>query len=81
MGGSLLLGPVAAVYWLSPVPAFAAASIFVLGGVYLVGRALYFVGYVRDPARREIGFALSALPIVVLLVGAVIGVVVELVGR
>nr|WP_153868938.1 MULTISPECIES: MFS transporter [Myxococcaceae] len=36
VGGSLLLGPVAALYWLSPTPALAAASIFVLGGVYLV---------------------------------------------
>jgi predicted MFS family arabinose efflux permease len=36
VGGSLLLGPVAALYWLSPTSAWAAASIFLLGGVYLV---------------------------------------------
>jgi hypothetical protein len=48
-----------------------------LGVVYLVGRTVYFFGYVRDPAKREIGFALTALPIVALLVGALIGVVVE----
>jgi len=45
-----------------------------LGVVYLVGRTLYFLGYVRDPAKRELGFALTALPIVALLVGALIGV-------
>ncbi len=47
-----------------------------LGVVYLVGRTVYFMGYVRDPAKREIGFALTALPIVALLAGALIGVVV-----
>lgn len=36
VGGSLLLGPVAMLYWLSPTTVFAAASIFLLGGVYLV---------------------------------------------
>jgi uncharacterized MAPEG superfamily protein len=46
-----------------------------LGVVYLVGRTLYFFGYVRDPAKRELGFALTALPIVVLLLGALIGAV------
>ena len=50
-----------------------------LGVVYLVGRALYFFGYVRDPAKRELGFGLTALPIVVLLVGALIGAVARLV--
>ncbi|HET7203931.1 MAG TPA: MAPEG family protein [Steroidobacteraceae bacterium] len=46
-----------------------------LGVVYLVGRSVYFFRYVRDPAQRELGFALTALPIVALLVGALIGVV------
>jgi len=40
---------------------------------------LYFFGYVRDPAKRELGFGLTALPIVVLLVGALIGAVARLV--
>lgn len=46
-----------------------------LGLVYLVGRTVYFFGYVRDPAKRELGFTLTALPIVVLLLGALIGAV------
>lgn len=44
-----------------------------LGAVYLVGRLLYYLGYVRDPAKREIGFGLSMLPILVLVLGALIG--------
>ena len=44
-----------------------------LGAVYLVGRVLYFTSYVRDPARRGPGFGLSFLPILVLVVGGLIG--------
>jgi len=44
-----------------------------LGLVYVVARVLYLRGYVADPARREVGFALSVLPVVVLLVGALWG--------
>jgi glutathione S-transferase len=46
-----------------------------LGAVYLVGRIVYLRGYVADPSKREIGFGLSALPIVVLLLGALWGAV------
>ena len=52
-----------------------------LGAVYLVGRTLYFAAYVREPSRREVGFALSLVPIVVLLVGALIGAALPLLGR
>jgi len=38
-----------------------------IGAVYLVGRFLYWRAYVRDPARRSLGFALSILPILTLL--------------
>jgi hypothetical protein len=41
--------------------------------VYVVGRVAYLVGYVADPAKREIGFGLSVLPILVLLVGGLWG--------
>lgn len=47
----------------------------ILGVVYLVGRVLYLRGYVADPSKREVGFALSALPVVVLLLGAAWGVI------
>ncbi len=44
-----------------------------LGAIYLVGRIVYFRGYVADPAKREIGFGMSMLPVLVLLIGALIG--------
>src|SRR3984893_14680689 len=44
-----------------------------LGLVYLVGRLIYFTSYVKDPKSRSIGYGLSALPVLVLLVGAIFG--------
>jgi uncharacterized MAPEG superfamily protein len=44
-----------------------------LGLVYVVARVLYLRGYVADPAKREVGFALSILPVFVLLAGALWG--------
>jgi len=38
-----------------------------IGAVYLLGRLLYWRAYVRDPASRSLGFALSILPVLVLL--------------
>jgi len=40
-----------------------------LGGVYLIGRGLYFFSYVQNPASRTAGFALTSLPILVMLAG------------
>ena len=42
-------------------------------GVYLVGRVLYLRGYVEDPSKREIGFGLSILPVIVLIGAALWG--------
>jgi len=50
----------------------------ILGTVYLVGRVLFLRGYVADPSKREIGFGLSFLPILVLVIGALVGVLVPL---
>ncbi|HWJ06491.1 MAG TPA: MAPEG family protein [Steroidobacteraceae bacterium] len=58
--------------WLFALYASATWAI-VLGAVYLAGRVLYYLGYVRDPPKRELGFALSMLPILVLIVGALVG--------
>jgi uncharacterized membrane protein YecN with MAPEG domain len=55
-------------YW-SPVVAA------VLGVIYLIGRELYAMTYVKDPAKREIGYGLTFLPTVVLIVGGLIGAV------
>lgn len=47
----------------------------ILGGVFLLGRVLYLRGYVADPGRREVGFALSMLPVLALLAGGLWGAV------
>lgn len=44
-----------------------------LGAVYLIGRFLYLQGYVADPKKRSLGFGLSFLPILVLLLGGLGG--------
>jgi len=44
-----------------------------LGLVFVAGRLLYLLGYVADPAKREIGFALSSIPALILLLGGLWG--------
>jgi glutathione S-transferase len=46
-------------------PRWAAA----LGAVYLVGRLLYFLSYIKDPKTRGLGFLLTSLPTLVMLGG------------
>ena len=45
-----------------------------LGAVYLLGRTLYAIGYIREPRSRGLGFVLSLVPIVILMVAGLIGV-------
>jgi len=45
-----------------------------LGVLFIVGRGLYFRGYVQAAESRHAGFVLSAIPNVTLLIGALIGV-------
>jgi glutathione S-transferase len=44
-----------------------------LGLVFVTGRWVYFKAYVKDPQKRSIGFALSATPNLILLLGGLIG--------
>ena len=44
-----------------------------LGVIYLIGRFIYFTSYIKDPKGRSAGYGLSALPVAVLLAGAIIG--------
>ena len=44
-----------------------------LGLVYLIGRVVYIRSYVANPASRSAGFGLSFLPIIVLVIGAMLG--------
>ena len=46
-----------------------------LGLLFIIGRALYFRGYVQAAEARHAGFVLSAVPTVTLLIGALIGAV------
>ncbi len=68
------------------LPALWLASLFVrplwttvLGAIYLIGRLLYWCGYVAAPAKRGPGFGLSILPILVLAAIALVGSIIALV--
>lgn len=63
---------IAAQYW---NPAWMAG----VGAIYVLGRIVYFRGYVSAPAARHNGFLLSIWPVAVLLVAGVAGVVLALI--
>lgn len=44
-----------------------------MGAVFLIGRVLYFLAYVKEPKSREVGFVLSAGPVMFLVIGAIFG--------
>ena len=44
-----------------------------LGLLFVIGRAVYFQGYTRAAEARHIGFTLTVVPNIVLLVGGLIG--------
>ncbi len=46
-----------------------------LGVVYLVGRFVYLAAYRKDPASRSLGFSLTMVPVLILLVASLIGAV------
>ncbi|MDY6946828.1 MAG: MAPEG family protein [Pseudomonadota bacterium] len=46
-------------------PLWAAA----LGAVFILGRAIYAISYVREPKSRSLGFGLTALPTFAMLIG------------
>jgi glutathione S-transferase len=47
----------------------------VLGLIYLAGREIYSAAYVKDPAKREVGYGMTFLPTVILLLGGLSGAV------
>jgi uncharacterized MAPEG superfamily protein len=51
-----------------------------IGAVYVVGRILYFRGYVIEPKSRHNGFLLSIVPVALLLLIGVAGVARALLG-
>jgi glutathione S-transferase len=59
---------IAGKYWPQAYVAGAAA-------VYLLGRLIFWRSYMAAPASRSLGFALSILPVLGLLIAALVGVV------
>ncbi len=47
----------------------------ILGVIYLIGREIYAMTYVKDPGKRTAGYALTFLPTVILAVGGLFGAV------
>jgi glutathione S-transferase len=45
-----------------------------IGAVYLLGRIVYLRSYIRDPKQRTVGYLVSVLPILVLVIAGLIGV-------
>jgi glutathione S-transferase len=46
-----------------------------IGVVYLIGRELYSFTYIKDPTKRDVGYGMTFLPMVILVVGGLIGAV------
>jgi glutathione S-transferase len=44
-----------------------------LGAIWIVGRIIYMLSYVNDPARRGAGFAIQGIALVALTLGAMAG--------
>jgi len=49
-----------------------------LGLIYLIGRQVYSASYVKDPKSRSAGFGLTLLPMLVLVIGGLIGAAIQL---
>jgi glutathione S-transferase len=52
----------------------------ILGAVYVVSRVLYAIGYVADPKKREIGSVMTAAANIPLVLGALYGVIRQVIG-
>jgi uncharacterized membrane protein YecN with MAPEG domain len=50
-----------------------------LGGVWIVGRIVYAIGYTKAANKRGPGFAITALATMALLIGSLIGIVQQLI--
>jgi len=53
----------------------------VLGLIWIVGRGLYFVGYSQAVEKRAPGFFLQSMACLLLLIGAVAGIIMHLLPR
>ncbi len=46
-----------------------------LGLVFVIGRLVYFIGYTKAANKRGIGFGISGLPTMILMIGGLVGAV------
>ena len=67
------------------IPALWSFAIFVsinwaagLGALFIVGRLLYFTGYTKAAEKRSAGFGLATLPMLILLIGGIVGAILAL---
>jgi hypothetical protein len=67
----LLVAFVPGIYAFSQYYSQNTAALF--GAVYLIGRGIFFVSYVKDPKSRSLGFGLSMMPILVFIIGTLYG--------
>jgi len=67
-----------AIFLSAPVIGDVAAAI--LGLVWTIGRIIYARAYYGDPAKRSLGFGLTALPTLALVIAAAFGAVRTLLG-
>lgn len=51
-----------------------------LGVIYIIGRFLYWKSYVVEPSSRGLGFMLSMIPTLILIILAILGPISSLVG-
>ena len=49
-----------------------------IGVVYIIGRTIYYTGYIADPEKRGTGMMITMLANIVLVVGAIVGAVLAL---
>jgi uncharacterized membrane protein YecN with MAPEG domain len=69
------------------IPALWSFAVFIdqawavlLGAIFIIGRALYFKGYVEAANKRSLGFGLSFFPTLFLLFGGIYGAARSLLG-
>jgi glutathione S-transferase len=50
----------------------------IVGGIWVIGRIVYAVGYYQAPEKRTPGFAISSLSVLTLLIGSLVGIGLDL---
>jgi glutathione S-transferase len=50
-----------------------------LGVIWLIGRFIYGISYVNDPAKRSAGFLLSFFPSVLMIIGTLVSILLSLI--